>query len=117
MDKLAEQRRTGLPIRYEKEYLRKYGTRVPIELLVHLVSDSKGEPEYYYSFVTDITESKLAEDALRQSERRMQIALLKRADHGVYQRRGIAPHMDPQASLWVHRRADDREARWRVTGV
>ena len=75
-DKLAEQRQTGLPIRYEKEYVRKDGTRVPIELLVHLVSDSKGEPEYYYSFVTDITQRKMAEDALWQSERRLQIALL-----------------------------------------
>jgi two-component system CheB/CheR fusion protein len=64
-DLLAEQRRTRLPIRYEKEYVRKDGTRVPIELLVHLVTDAVGEPEYYYSFVTDISVRKRVEAELR----------------------------------------------------
>lgn len=68
MDKLAELQRTGIPVRYEKEYLRKNGTRVPIELLVHLVTDSEGEPQFYYAFVNDITERKRAADALRASE-------------------------------------------------
>ena len=66
--KLEEQQRTGRPIRYEKEYIRKDGSRIPIELLVHLVTDSAGKPEYYYSFITDITERKRAEEALRKSE-------------------------------------------------
>ncbi|MDO9213143.1 MAG: PAS domain S-box protein [Methylococcales bacterium] len=67
-DKLAELQRTGVPVRYEKEYLRKNGTRVPIELLVHLVTDSEGEPQFYYAFVNDISERKQAADALRSSE-------------------------------------------------
>ena len=66
--KLDELHRTGLPIRYEKEYVRKDGSRVLIELLVHLVSDAAGKPEYYYSFIADITERKRAEEALRESE-------------------------------------------------
>ena len=53
--KLDELRRTGQPVRYEKEYVRKDGSRVPVELLVHLVCDAEGKPEYYYSFLTDIT--------------------------------------------------------------
>ncbi len=64
-EKLAELDRTGQPVRYEKEYLRKDGTRVPIELLVHLVRNAEGNPEYYYSFVTDITERERAEELLR----------------------------------------------------
>ena len=60
--KLDELHRTGLPIRYEKEYIRKDGTRVPIELLVHMVSDEEGKPLYYYSFITDITQRKQAEE-------------------------------------------------------
>jgi two-component system, cell cycle sensor histidine kinase and response regulator CckA len=69
-EKLAELHLTGRPVRYEKEYLRKDGTRVPIELLVHEVTDSDGKPQQYYAFVTDITERKRTEEALRQSEER-----------------------------------------------
>jgi PAS domain S-box-containing protein len=42
---------------------------VPIELLVHLVKDSKGNPQYYYSFLTDITERKQAESLLHARRR------------------------------------------------
>ncbi len=61
-DKLAELHRTGRPVRYEKEYTRKDGTRVPIELLVHLMIDSEGKSQYYYSFLTDITERRRTEE-------------------------------------------------------
>ncbi len=59
---LAELHRTGKPVWYEKEYIRKDGTRVPIELLVHLVANEDGSPQYYYSFITDITERRGAEE-------------------------------------------------------
>ena len=73
-DKLAELHRMGRPVRYEKEYIRKDGTRVPIELLVHLVSDAEGKPQYYYSFLTDITERKRVDEAMRESEERFRTA-------------------------------------------
>jgi len=59
--KLEELNRTGQPIRYEKEYIRKDGSRVPIELLVSITLDMEGNPEYYYSFITDITDRKKTE--------------------------------------------------------
>jgi PAS domain S-box-containing protein len=59
---------TGNPIRYEKEYIRKDGSRVPVELLAHLVRDAEGQPDYYYAFITDVSERKRAEEALRDSE-------------------------------------------------
>jgi two-component system, chemotaxis family, CheB/CheR fusion protein len=68
--KLEEIHRTGQPARYEKEYVRKDGTRVPIELLVHLVTDGLGKPLHYYSFLTDLTERKKAEQALRTAHAR-----------------------------------------------
>ena len=68
LSKLEELNRTGQPVRYEKEYVRKDGNRVPIELLVHLVRDENGAPKYYYVFITDITDRKRAEEALRTSE-------------------------------------------------
>lgn len=66
-EKLDQLHKTGKPVRYEKEYIRKDGSRVPIELLVHMVKDAEGNPQYYYSFISDITERKQAEEALRQS--------------------------------------------------
>jgi len=62
--KLEELNRTGQPIRYEKEYIRKDGSRVPIELLVSITLDMEGNPEYYYSFITDITERKKTESII-----------------------------------------------------
>jgi PAS domain S-box-containing protein len=67
--KLEELRLGGDPVRYEKEYVRKDGTRVPIELLVHLVKDAAGRPEYYYSFLTDISQRKQKETELRRLNR------------------------------------------------
>jgi PAS domain S-box-containing protein len=60
--KLAELQHTGRPVRYEKEYQRKDGSLVPIELLVHLVKDEHDKPLYYYSFITDLTERQRAEE-------------------------------------------------------
>jgi PAS domain S-box-containing protein len=73
--KLEELQRTGEPVRYEKEYVRKDGTRVPIELLVHLVQDAAGKPLYYYSFLTDIMERKRAEAALASQHAELQLIL------------------------------------------
>lgn len=70
-EKLAGQLQTGLPIRYEKEYWRKDGSRVPVELFVHVVLDAAGNPEYYFSFIADISERKRSENALRASEQRL----------------------------------------------
>ena len=61
--KLAELRTSGNPARYEKEYIRKDGTRVPVDLFVHTATDEKGEA-CYYAFVTDLTERKDAEQKL-----------------------------------------------------
>ena len=90
--KLQELVRTGQPVRYEKEYVRKDGRRVPIELLVHLSCNAQGEPEYYYSFLTDISDRKRAEEALRKLnedlERRVaeQTAKVRQANEQLEQR-------------------------------
>lgn len=79
---LIDIHRTGKPVRYEKEYLNKNGTRVPVELLVHLIRDDSGKPLYYYTFVTDLTERKLAEKKLQQSLFEKEI-LMKELQHRV----------------------------------
>ena len=53
---------------YEKEYLRKDGVPVPVELKVHLLRSTKGEPEAMWAIVRDIGERKRAEAALREQE-------------------------------------------------
>ncbi len=56
------------PVSYEKEYLRKDGSRVPIELLVQPIFDEDGTLLHYRSFVTDISARKQAERALLERE-------------------------------------------------
>jgi two-component system NtrC family sensor kinase len=59
---------TGKSVRYEKEYLRKDGSLVPVEACVDLDRDDSGQIRGYFSFVTDASERKRAERALRESE-------------------------------------------------
>ena len=65
--------RTGQPVRYEKEYVRKDGSRVPVELLVQLMVDEEGAPAYYFASIQDLTERKRAEEALRESAERYRL--------------------------------------------
>ncbi|HXW68428.1 MAG TPA: EAL domain-containing protein, partial [Dissulfurispiraceae bacterium] len=62
---LEELNRTGEPQLYEKEYIRKDGARVLIEVKVHLMRDGKGNPEYYYAFLTDITERRRMQEEMK----------------------------------------------------
>lgn len=66
--KLAELTHPDQHVTYEKEFIRKDGSRVPIELLVHAHRDANGDVDYYSDFITDITERKNNEIALRQRE-------------------------------------------------
>jgi PAS domain S-box-containing protein len=53
---------------YEKEYRRKDGTIIPVELRTFLVKDDAGNPQSMSAIVRDITERKLTEEKLRESE-------------------------------------------------
>ena len=61
---LEELQRTKQPIKYEKEYLRKDGSRIPVELSVHPRFDEDENLEFYFGFITDLTERKKAEKEL-----------------------------------------------------
>lgn len=54
----------------EKELLRKDGTRVWLALATSLVRGENGEPRYFVSVVQDVSETKRALAALRESEER-----------------------------------------------
>jgi PAS domain S-box-containing protein len=54
---------TGEPIEYEKEFIRKDGSRVPILLTVFLVRDSNSNPVAFTAIINYITERKRIEQA------------------------------------------------------
>lgn len=62
--------RTGEPRRYEKELIRKDGSRCPTEVFLHEVCDGERNVQYHYRFISDITERKRREKLLRESEER-----------------------------------------------
>jgi PAS domain S-box-containing protein len=64
---LAELRQHGVCTPYEKEYLRRDGTLVPVLIYVATLP---GPRDQVLAFVQDLTERKRAEEALRQSEER-----------------------------------------------
>jgi len=70
-EKLNELNRTGKSVLYEKEYIRKDGSVVPIELYVTKKLDDSGNLLHYIAFITDISERKGAESAIQEREHRL----------------------------------------------
>ncbi len=67
---LVRVRETGHATRYQKEYIRKDGSVVPVEVAVDLDRDDHGHPRGFFAFVTEISERVRIENALRESEDR-----------------------------------------------
>ena len=59
----------------EKRYVRKDRTIVWIRLSTSLVRDELGAPVHFVSQIEDVTPRKVAEDALRENEERLRLAL------------------------------------------
>ena len=60
----------GRPLRYSKEYRHRDGHLVPVDLVADVLPDESGRPIALYSIITDLTDQKEAERALRASEAR-----------------------------------------------
>ncbi|HPT71714.1 MAG TPA: PAS domain S-box protein [Candidatus Cloacimonadota bacterium] len=64
MENLQKLFQTGQTVTYEKEFIRKDGKRIPIELSIQSAKGQEGKVKYYYTFITDITERKAAQQRL-----------------------------------------------------
>jgi PAS domain S-box-containing protein len=53
----------------EKEYIRKDGTRIPVEVAASVVKGSGGKPDMIWAVIRDITERKKMENQLLESKR------------------------------------------------
>ncbi len=81
---------------YEKEYIRKDGTVFPVELRTFLVKDDEGHPSELWAIVRDITDRKLIEDKLSESNQLLSGIL----DHTHM----MAVFLDPRFNfIWVNR--------------
>ncbi|MEO6739046.1 MAG: PAS domain S-box protein [Chthoniobacteraceae bacterium] len=67
----------------EKRYIRRGGGIVWIALTVSLVRETSGAPKYFISVIENITERKRTEEALRESEARLRMAV-KAANIGLW---------------------------------
>jgi PAS domain S-box-containing protein len=86
---LGELAASGVCETYEKEYVRKDGSRVPILLGLAML---EGETQRAVGFILDISDRKRAEESLGQSESKFRAlfenaldAVLIANDHGVYE--------------------------------
>lgn len=57
----------------EKEYRRKDGTILPVELLATMIRDDYGKPSGFWAVVRDVTERKQAEERLKKSEEKYRL--------------------------------------------
>jgi PAS domain S-box-containing protein len=98
---LARIRYTGEPERFQKEYVRKDGTRIPIELLEHQVCNTEGDVMYYYAFVTDITEQERMKNELQQHRDNLEEMVKERTNEI------IAANKKLQHEILVRKKAEE----------
>jgi PAS domain S-box-containing protein len=78
---------TGESAVYEKEYVRKDRSRVPVEITAFLVRDTENQPQGLAAFAKDITERRHAQQSLQQT-----IADLQRSNTELEEFAYVASH-------------------------
>jgi PAS domain S-box-containing protein len=69
---VAELLKSGEPVEYEKEYIRKDGSRVPIGLTVFIVKGPEGSPMGLAAIVKDLRERKKQEEELERYRKHLE---------------------------------------------
>lgn len=78
LDVLAKLRKSDQSVRYEKEYIRKDGSLVPIELNTHLLQDRADAIAGFYAFITDISDRKKAEEKVIEQKQHLELLVQDR---------------------------------------
>lgn len=63
--------RTKIPVHFEGEAIRKDGSAFAVDGSAHLILNAEGQPTGFRGLFRDITDRKLAEERLKESERRL----------------------------------------------
>ncbi|MBI4425634.1 MAG: PAS domain S-box protein [Elusimicrobia bacterium] len=91
--KAATQVLAGTPaVDFEKEYVRKDGARVPIQLTLYAVRGADGRPAGFSAFIRDITDRKNAERSLREREELFRLLVAGVQDYAIIM-------LDPQGNV------------------
>jgi two-component system, chemotaxis family, CheB/CheR fusion protein len=85
----------GAPFEIEKRYLRADGDVVWVNAAVTTILDSAGRPNAVVAIVLDITQAKLAEQTLRQSEERLRLLVENAREYAI-----VSMDLDRRVTSW-----------------
>ncbi|MEE9377251.1 MAG: PAS domain S-box protein [Candidatus Lokiarchaeia archaeon] len=74
---LSEEKHSGI---YEKEFIRKDGTIIPVDIRFWILNDEQGDPAIMWAIIRDITEPKRIEQELLRINK-LKSEFLRRASH------------------------------------
>ena len=104
--------RTGKPVKgIEWESIRKDGTKRYVESTAILMKDSNGKPVGFRGIVADITERKLAEEALRKSEKQYRTLIKNAGEAIIVAQDGIFKFANPKGEELYGRSQEELASR------
>ena len=85
----------GTPFEMAKRYLRPDGSVVWISIAATTILDAAGRPNAAIAIVLDITQAKIAEQSLRQSEERLRLVLENAREYAI-----VSMDLDRRVTSW-----------------
>jgi len=85
----------GTPFEMSKRYLRPDGAAVWVSTAVTTILDAAGRPNAAIAIVLDVTQAKLAEQTLRQSEERLRLVLENAREYAI-----VAMDLERRVTSW-----------------